>query len=193
MAVIIRTTSSTDSVYATLICEWYIVSSQDRGTGIALRTEEYISQKISSGNAVIALEGEEIIGFCYIETFEGAKYVSNSGLIINKQFRGNGYARSIKEATVNLARNKYPQSKLFGITTSDVVMKINSELGYIPVSFTQLTSDIKFWNGCKSCKNYDILLRNDRKMCLCTGMLAPSATAMKIDLTHLTINENDKK
>ncbi len=192
MEVIIRTATSDDATYASLICDWYIISSKERGTGIALRTEEYISQKIISGNAVIAIKGETILGFCYVETFEGAKYVSNSGLIIGKTYRGNGLAKEIKTAAVNLARKRYPFSKIFGITTSDVVMKINSDLGYIPVSFAKLTLDIKFWDGCISCTNYDILLRNDRKMCLCTGMLASSAEEMKINLTNLIINENKK-
>jgi len=192
MSIIIRTTNSDDCLYASEICNWYIISSQERGTGIALRSEEYISQKMTSGNAVIALRGDVVVGFCYIETFEDAKYVSNSGLIVCKEYRGQGLSKKIKRATVNLARERYPLSKIFGITTSDIVMKINSDLGYLPVSFARLTSDIKFWNGCQSCKNYDILLRNDRKMCLCTAMLAPSDEEMKINLTNLIINEQHK-
>jgi hypothetical protein len=53
-------------------------------------------------------------------------------------------------------------------------MKINSELGYRPVTFSELTQDEDFWKGCQSCPNYDILLRCNHRMCLCTGMLAPS-------------------
>ena len=50
-------------------------------------------------------------------------------------------------------------------------MKINYELGYKPVTFSELTDDPLFWKGCQTCKNYDVLTRTDRKMCLCTGML----------------------
>lgn len=50
-------------------------------------------------------------------------------------------------------------------------MKLNSRMGYKPVTFSELTDDDEFWQGCEGCKNYDILLRNDRRMCLCTGML----------------------
>ena len=50
-------------------------------------------------------------------------------------------------------------------------MKINSELGYVPVTFSELTDDEMFWKGCQSCVNYDILTRTNRKHCLCTGML----------------------
>jgi hypothetical protein len=71
-------------------------------------------------------------------------------------------------------------------------MKINSSLGYQPVTFSELTQEDAFWNGCKSCKNYDILERNERKMCLCTAMLAPSKNeSMKLDLTHLIV-ENEE-
>ena len=192
MSMIIRIATSNDVVYAAKICEWYIISSKERGTGIARRTKDYISQKMIKGDAIIAIKDSEILGFCYIESFEGAKYVSNSGLIVGKEFRGLGLSKKIKKAAVDLARLRYPSSKIFGITTSDIVMKINSDLGYIPVSFTQLTSDMTFWNGCQSCKNYDILLRNDCKMCLCTGMLAPSGDEIKIDLTNLINNENNK-
>ncbi|MDA0844159.1 MAG: GNAT family N-acetyltransferase, partial [Bacteroidetes bacterium] len=60
---------------------------------------------------------------------------------------------------------------IFGITTGSAVMKINYQLGYQPVTFSELTDDPKFWDGCQTCLNYDILTRTNRKMCLCTGML----------------------
>ena len=50
-------------------------------------------------------------------------------------------------------------------------MKLNSDLGYKPVTFSELTDDQTFWDGCQTCRNYDILTRTNRKMCLCTGML----------------------
>ncbi|HEY0067475.1 MAG TPA: GNAT family N-acetyltransferase, partial [Flavisolibacter sp.] len=34
-----------------------------------------------------------------------------------------------------------------------------------------LTQDEKFWAGCKSCINFDILMSKERKNCLCTAML----------------------
>ena len=48
---------------------------------------------------------------------------------------------------------------------------MNSDLGYKPVTFSELTTDQSFWNGCQTCKNYDVLQRTEQKMCLCTGML----------------------
>ena len=157
--------------YAEAICELIEDAAQKRGTGIAKRDPEYIRTKMRDGKAVIALKGEELAGFCYIETWSHHKYVANSGLIVSPLFRKEGLARKIKETAFDLSRKKYPDAKLFGITTSLAVMKINSDLGYKPVTFSELTTDEEFWNGCRSCPNFDILTRTNRKMCLCTGML----------------------
>lgn len=142
-----------------------------RGTGIARRSPEYIEQKIKEGKAIIALYGSEFAGFCYIETWGNKKFVANSGLIVVDKFRGEGLAKRIKRMAFDLSRQRYPEAKIFGLTTGLAVMKINSELGYKPVTFSELTDDEAFWRGCQSCVNYDILQRTNRKHCLCTGML----------------------
>ncbi len=157
--------------YAEAICELIATAAKQRGTGIAEREPEYIKTKMETGNAVIALDNEKLAGFCYIEIWDEKKYVANSGLIVHWDYRGQGLAKRIKAKAFELSRKKYPGSKLFGITTSLPVMKINSDLGYRPVTFSELTKDNTFWDGCKSCPNYDILTRNERKNCLCTGML----------------------
>ena len=146
-------------------------SAQARGTGIAKRSPEYISAKIDEGKAVIAVtDTGEWVGFCYIETWEG-EYVANSGLIVAPEYRKSGVAKAIKEKIFSLSRERYPDAKIFGLTTGLAVMKINSDLGYEPVTYSELTQDEKFWAGCKSCVNYDILMSKERKNCLCTGML----------------------
>jgi len=142
-----------------------------RGTGIAKRSPEYIQQKIKEGKAIIALKGDEFAGFCYIETWGNKKFVANSGLIVVDKFRGQGLAKRIKQKAFQISRERYPDAKIFGLTTGLAVMKINSELGYRPVTFSELTNDEAFWKGCQSCVNYDILQRTGRKHCLCTGML----------------------
>ena len=58
-------------------------------------------------------------------------------------------------------------------------MKINYELGYKPVTFSELTDDPEFWKGCQTCKNFDVLTRTEQKMCLCTGMLYDPTTKPK--------------
>jgi len=146
-------------------------ASKERGTGIARRTHEYIADKISHGKAIIALDGEKFAGFCYIESWSDEKYVANSGLIVHWDYRGFGLARRIKHKAFEISRKKFPNAKLFGLTTGLAVMKINSELGYRPVTFSELTDDEQFWKGCQSCVNYDILLRMKHSKCLCTGML----------------------
>jgi GNAT superfamily N-acetyltransferase len=147
------------------------VASKQRGTGIARRTYEYLASKIEEGKAIIALDGETFAGFCYIETWGNKGFVANSGLIVVPEYRGYGLAKEIKRRAFQLSRKKYPDAKIFGLTTGLAVMKINHELGYKPVTFSELTDDEQFWNGCKSCVNYDILVRMERTKCLCTGML----------------------
>ncbi len=146
-------------------------ASKQRGTGIARRTYEYLSTKMKEGKAIIALDGDKFAGFCYIEAWQEKGFVANSGLIVVEEFRGMGLAKAIKNKAFNLSRERYPNSKIFGLTTGLAVMKINHELGYRPVTFSELTVDDQFWNGCKGCVNYDILMRTERSKCLCTGML----------------------
>ena len=147
-------------------------SAKKRGTGIAKRSSEYLSKKISEGNSIIAIdENGTWAGFCYIETWTNGEYVANSGLIVSPQFRNRGLATQIKERIFQLSREKYPNAKIFGLTTGMAVMKINSSLGYKPVIYSELTQDEQFWNGCKNCVNYEILMMKERKNCLCTAML----------------------
>ena len=167
----IRVATAADAQYADLLCQWYVESAKTRGTGIAKREPAYVAQKMESGDAIIAFVDDQLAGFCYIETFDDKTFVVNSGLIVNAEIRKGGVGRAIKQAVFELSRSKYPQAKIFGITTSLAVMKINTDLGYEPVTFSELTSSEDFWKGCKSCKNYGILMENERKMCLCTGML----------------------
>jgi len=157
--------------YATIICDTIAESADKRGTGIAKRTPDYIISKIENGNAVIALDGDKFAGFCYIESWGHGKFVANSGLIVHPDYRGQKLAKKIKKKIFDHSILKYPEAKIFGITTGLAVMKINYELGYEPVTFSELTDDPSFWNGCSTCKNFDILNRTEKKMCLCTGML----------------------
>ena len=153
------------------VCHLMELAAHSRGTGIAKRTPEYVRNKIREGKAVIAIDNDKLAGFCYIETWGHGKFVANSGLVVAEEYRKIGLARKIKAAIFELSREKFPDAKIFGITTSLAVMKINSGLGYKPVTFSELTDDQEFWKGCQSCRNYDILQRNEQKMCLCTGML----------------------
>jgi GNAT superfamily N-acetyltransferase len=159
--------------YANAICQLIEEAAKERGTGIAKREPLYIKNKMIDGKAVIAITSDKlVVGFCYIESWGVDKnYVANSGLIVAPEFRGLGLAKKIKEEIFLLSQKRFPNAKMFGITTSPAVMRINYSLGYRPVSFDHLTDDESFWKGCQSCKNYDILQRTNQKHCLCTAML----------------------
>jgi hypothetical protein len=166
--------------YAQQICDEMAESAKARGTGIAKRSATYVSDKMLEGKAVIALHKDGTwAGFCYIETWSHGDFVANSGLIVNPEFRKVGLAKAIKERVFALSRQKYPNAKIFGLTTGLAVMKINSDLGYGPVTYSELTQDEDFWKGCKSCVNYDILMSKDRKNCMCTAMLFDPAEKQK--------------
>ncbi|GAA4445825.1 GNAT family N-acetyltransferase [Ravibacter arvi] len=158
--------------YAETICAEMEESAKKRGTGIAKRSPVYLMEKMVEGKAIIATNTKgEWVGFCYIETWEHGKFVANSGLIVHPDFRQSGIAKAIKAKAFELSRYKYPEAKIIGITTSLAVMKINSDLGYEPVTFSELPVEEGFWKGCASCVNYDVLTRTNRKNCLCTGMM----------------------
>ncbi len=190
MEITVEVATPEDVQHAQAICDLIAESAKARGTGIAKRQPEYVEAKILNGNAVVAKVDGQLAGFCYIEVWSHDRYVANSGLIVSPDFRRLGLAGKIKKRVFQLSREKFPQARIFGITTSLAVMKINSRLGYEPVTFSELTQDDAFWAGCKSCPNYDILLRNERRLCLCTAMLAPSqeeVDAMKHDLSNLIV------
>lgn len=159
-------------VFAQEICDEMAESAKVRGTGIAKRTPEYVSAKITEGKSVIAFHKDGTwAGFCYVETWSHGQFVANSGLIVNPNFRKVGLAKAIKQEIFKLSRKLYPEAKLFGLTTGLAVMKINSELGYEPVTYSELTQDEEFWKGCQSCVNFDILQAKKRVNCMCTAML----------------------
>ena len=169
---VISVADETHIAYASSISQLIEDSAKKRGTGIAKRSPQYIEQKIKEGKAVIALhQKKKLAGFCYIESWGHQKFVANSGLVVHPDFRNQGLALAIKSKAFKLSKKVYPGAKLFGLTTSLAVMKINSDLGYRPVTFSKLTDDDQFWKGCSSCVNYEILQSKNRQNCLCTGML----------------------
>lgn len=182
--IIVRVATAQDVHYATQITDEMADSAKARGTGIAKRSPDYVASKMHEGKAVIATTHDSTwVGFCYIEAWGHDQFVANSGLIVSPAFRKTGVARQIKQRIFDLSREKYPESKIFGLTTGLAVMKINSELGYEPVTYSELTDDEAFWAGCKSCVNYDILMSKGRKNCLCTAMLFDPSLAKPVEQT----------
>ncbi len=201
MKIDVMVADESHAVYADEICLEMFVSARERGTGIARRTPEYVIEKMIAGKAVIAVTEEgKFAGFSYIETWGGKKYVANSGLIVAHQFRGLGLAKRIKERIFRLSRKLYPDAKIFSITTGAAVMKMNHDLGFRPVPFSELTHDPEFWKGCQGCRNFNILENNQYRMCLCTGLLydpeehqAESAALKMQTGNNNTENENIRK
>lgn len=168
-------------------------SAAARGTGIAKRSPDYVAKKMEEGKAVIAhTESGEWVGFCYIETWGHGEYVANSGLIVAPAYRKTGVAKAIKKKVFELSRETYPKAKIFGLTTGLAVMKINSDLGYEPVTYAELTQDEAFWEGCKSCVNNDILMSKDRKNCMCTAMLYDPSDHYEPEETQRYFEENER-
>ncbi len=173
------------------ICKQIEISAQERGTGIAKRTPEYICQKMEEGKAVIALTTDGVwAGFSYIEAWDEGKFVANSGLIVASEFRKNGLSKEIKKHIFRLSREKYPQAKVFSLTTGPAVMKINSDMGYRPVTYSQITEDENFWKGCQSCVNHQILMSKERKNCLCTALVYDPVLHEQKNVVPSENNEN---
>ncbi len=191
--IIVRVANSGDTGYAQTITDEMESSARARGTGIAKRSPEYVAKKMEEGKAVIALLPDGTwVGFCYIEAWGHDSFVANSGLIVSPPFRKSGVAKLIKQTIFNLSREKYPTSKIFGLTTGLAVMKINSDLGYEPVTYSELTDDEEFWAGCKSCVNYEVLMSKERKNCFCTAMLYDPADHYEPEETSTAFKKKSK-
>jgi N-acetylglutamate synthase-like GNAT family acetyltransferase len=191
--IIVRVATYLDTHFAQRITDEMESSAKARGTGIAKRSPEYVAAKILDGKAVIAVTRlGQWVGFCYIEAWGHGKFVANSGLIVSPEYRKSGVAKTIKHKIFNLSREMYPASKIFGLTTGLAVMKINSDLGYEPVTYSELTDDEEFWAGCKSCVNFDILMSKDRKNCMCTAMLYDPTDHFKPEETAQEFKQKSK-
>ncbi len=170
--IVVRLATALDINFAIPICAEMESSAKARGTGISQRDPADIKKKMLEGKAVIAFTKSGVwAGFSYIQTWENNRFVSNSGLIVVPAFRRLKVASAIKQKIFELSRQLYPQAKIFSITTGLAVMKLNSRLGFEPVTYTEITQDPQFWGACKSCVNYPILVAHGYRNCLCTAML----------------------
>jgi len=170
--IIVRSAIPADIVFADEIIHEMESSAIARGSGISKRSAASLIEKIDNGKAVVAVtEDGEWAGFSYIETWDDGKFVSNSGLIVSPKHRNQGVASEIKTQIFELSRSKYPKAMVFSITTGAAIMKMNTRLGFEPVTYADITREPGFWDGCKSCVNYDVLQSKSRSNCLCTAML----------------------
>jgi len=167
----VRSAQATDIIHASLISKTIELTNQNADNGICKRSASFLQQKILEGDAVIAVTKQnKWVGFIYLQKWND-DFVSCCALIVHARYRNEKIAWQLKQKAVDLAKRKYPNAKLFGLTTAAAVMKINSRLGYIPVTYDQITGDQNFWNACKTCPNYQILKSKGQRNCLCTAML----------------------
>jgi GNAT superfamily N-acetyltransferase len=179
--IIVRLAKAADVIFAKEITVEMEASAIARGTGIAKRSPELICEKILDGKAVIALTNYgKWVGFQYLEAWEEGKFVSNSGLIVSPQYRNAGVATAIKNKIFQLSRSKYPNALIFSLTSGLSIMKLNTALGFEPVTYSEITKDEHFWDGCKSCVNYDVLTGKKKCNCLCTAMLFDAVKAENV-------------
>lgn len=170
--IIVRPAIPADVVFAGVIIDEMESSAIARGSGISKRSAASLIEKIDAGKAIIAItENGEWAGFSYIECWDNGKFVSNSGLIVSPKHRNNGIASQIKTQIFELSRSKYPAAKIFSITSGLAIMKMNTKLGFEPVTYAEVARETPFWEGCKSCVNYNVLQSKNRCNCLCTAML----------------------
>ena len=170
--IIVRSALPADVLFADEIIHEMESSAIARGSGISKRSAASIIEKIDNGKAIVAVtEDGEWVGFSYIETWDNETLVSNSGLIVSPKHRNQGVASQIKSQVFALSRQKYPEAKVFSITSGLAIMKMNSRLGFEPVTYSEITHETKFWDACKNCVNYGVLQSKNRCNCLCTAML----------------------
>jgi N-acetylglutamate synthase-like GNAT family acetyltransferase len=155
------------------------IVSKEPNTALVKRSPELIREKISKGDAVVATSAGEVVGFGYLSPWEDKKFVSHSGVVVRQDQRGDGLGKLIKRELVSLTRKKFPEAIIFGLTLNPSVMKLNSELGYIPVSYDQISTDDAFWKGCETCPYHEILLKMERVACLCTAMRLDPKTGQR--------------
>jgi ribosomal protein S18 acetylase RimI-like enzyme len=170
--IIVRSAIPADVIFADQIISEMESSAIARGSGISKRSAASVIEKIDNGKAIVAVtENGEWVGFSYIEAWDNEQFVSNSGLIVSPKHRNNGVASQIKTKIFELSRSRYPAAKVFSITSGLAIMKMNTKLGFEPVTYAQVAQEPRFWDSCKSCVNYDVLQSKNRCNCLCTAML----------------------
>jgi hypothetical protein len=167
----VRAAGPGDAVHAQSIADEIRREVEDGAVGMALRTPELIRAKMASGDAIIALRGGHWVGFCYLSLWEGGRFVSTSGLIVPRLFRGLGTARLLKHASLELAHRRYPEAHLFGLTMSPAVARLNLEIGLREVPYAEITRDPGFWQGCETCPFHAELVANLGVTCRCRAFV----------------------
>lgn len=147
-----------------------LIRAAARENDIAERSVEWLRAKIEHDRAVVALRGEELVGFGYWSEWEGGRFISHSGLVVQPELRGYGLGRRLKAILVEASRRTFPKATLMSLTTSPQVKALNLSFGFRVVPLDRLTKDEAFWKGCETCRNY-AAVRARGERCCCEGMI----------------------
>ncbi len=148
----------------------HLIAEASSHHDIATRTTEWLAKKVRARRAAVALDGDELVGFGYWSSWQEDTFVSHSGLVVRADYRGAGLGGDLKRVLFDSSRRQLPDARLISLTTSPQVRKLNLALGFEIVPLDQLTQDPAFWEGCKTCRNYeDVVARGEQ--CCCEGML----------------------
>jgi len=168
--IVVRTALESDVGYADVASELIAQAAVDYD--VAQRSPELLREKILHGRAVLALAGDELVGFGFWSPWQGGRFVSHSGLVVRPDKRGLMLGKRPKSELLASSRRHFPQAILMSLTSSSAVQAMNTSLGFERVRLDQLTADPEFWRGCESCRNYAELLAH-RDHCRCDGMILP--------------------
>ncbi len=173
--IVVREALPEDAPFAAAASELIRAAASEHD--IAERSVEWLTKKIVSGRAAVALDRGELIGFGYWSDWQDGAFVSHSGLVVDPQYRGRSLGRRLKMVLFESSKKRFPQATLMSLTTSPQVKALNLSLGFRVVPLEELTSDPAFWAGCQTCRNYAAVQARG-EICCCEGMiLRPEGSA----------------
>lgn len=180
--------------YASIIKKQFDVFYEEKQTGFANRTLEFIENKIKNSEAVLAInEAKELVGFCYIELWHDEKALMIGGLMVSKEYTGIGIGKSMKAKIFDMAMQSYPDYRVYSLTTSLPTIKMNIKLNYDLATYTEISSKEHFWDGCQTCPFYHVLKKQKFSNCLCLPMKLNKNEDEIIKKKELTQAEINKK
>jgi ribosomal protein S18 acetylase RimI-like enzyme len=148
---------------ATALLRW----AAQEGAAVAARTPSYLERLMRERKAVLALARGRLVGFVFLQAWDGGAFVSHSGLVVDPAFRGAGVARALKEKILVLTRRRFPRAAIVSLTRAPEVLRMNRRLGFRRVSQADLPRDPAFWKACRTCPYYESPARPKGERCCC--------------------------
>lgn len=150
------------------IAYWIADGQKSRKTGRLHRRSTDIEPKLEKGQAILGFSAEgELAGYVGFDLWDHDTVITSSGLIVLPSFRGMGLGRALKEYILEFLGCRYPNARLFTITTNLGVLKMNREMGYQTDRFEASPRDPTYWKGCMECPHFKKLREGGFQSCLC--------------------------